>query len=509
MTPELILGPPGTGKTYTLIEHVRDYLRDGGHPSRLCMVSFTTKAVREIMDRLCVEFNLTPKDFPYVKTLHAMGYAGLGLTTKDIMASADYKTIGKDLGLEFTGTLATHTDDGIPMTAVKGRGADYLRLVARSRLRKTSLAKEYREAQNYNLYYAKLQQLEETLQNYKSTHQKYDFEDMIEQYVGLFGIEAPYTDLFIVDEGQDLLPLQWDMVKKIAENSERVIVAGDDDQAIHRWAGVDVSLFMQCSSNVRVLDQSYRLPSEIWNLANRISKRIHNRMQKDFYPVSEGGKVTTVSNLYQVPLHEGSWTIMARTNKFAKDFAYELEQLGYFYSIKGNPSIPLDMARAVHVWRELRNGEAVEVSRIKEFYSVVPKQGQNAVVKRGAGTLLDNTDPQGELTLDELIKDFGMLASTNRDEYEVVRIGSDMEQYIRSIERRGENITEPPKIKVSTFHAMKGGEDDNCVVYTGSTYMCVEENDPDDEHRAFYVGITRARKNLYLLESAKKYRYII
>lgn len=509
MTPELILGPPGTGKTYTLIEHVRDYLRDGGHPSRLCMVSFTTKAVREMMERLCVEFNLTPRDFPYVKTLHAMGYAGLGLTTKDIMASADYKIIGKDLGLEFTGTLATHTDDGIPMTAVKGRGADYLRLVARSRLRKTSLAKEYREAQNYNLHFAKLQQLEETLQNYKSTHHKYDFEDMIEQYVGLFGIEAPYTDLFIVDEGQDLLPLQWDMVKKIAENSDRVIVAGDDDQAIHRWAGVDVSLFMQCSSNVRVLDQSYRLPSEIWNLANRISKRIHNRMQKDFHPVSEGGKVTTVSNLYQVPLHQGSWTIMARTNKFAKDFAYELEQLGYFYSIKGNPSIPLDTARAVHVWRELRSGEAVEVSRIKEFYSVVPKQGQNAVVKRGAGTLLDNADPQGELTLDELIKDFGMLATTDRDEYEVVRVGSDMEQYIRSIERRGEDITEQPRIKVSTFHAMKGGEDDNCVVYTGSTYMCVEENDPDDEHRAFYVGITRARKNLYLLESAKKYRYII
>ena len=473
------------------------------------MVSFTTKAVREMMDRLCIEFHLTPKDFPYVKTLHAMGYAGLGLTNKDIMGPSDYKTIGKDLGLEFTGSLVTHTEDGIPMSAVKGRGAEYIRIIARHRLRKTSLAKEYREAENYNLHFAKLQQLEETLLNYKSTHQKYDFEDMIEQYVGLFGIEAPYTDLFIVDEGQDLLPLQWDMVKKIADNSDRVIVAGDDDQAIHRWAGVDVSLFMKCSSNVRVLDQSYRLPSEIWNLANRISKRIHNRMQKDFFPTTEGGKVMTVSNMYQIPLHEGSWTIMARTNSFTKDFANSLEEMGYFYSVKGVPSIPLDTARAVKVWRELRAGDAVEVSRIKAFYSLVPKQGDKAVVKRGAGTLLDNADPQGELTYEELVSDYGMLASTEQDEYEVVRVGSFMEQYIRSIERRGEDITEPPRIKVSTFHAMKGGEDDNCVVYTGSTYNCVEENDPDDEHRAFYVGITRARKNLYILESGKKYRYII
>ena len=101
------------------------------------------------------------------------------------------------------------------------------------------------------------------------------------------------------------------------------------------------------------------------------------------------------------------------------------------------------------------------------------------------------------------------MAPKERDEYSIVRVGSDMEQYIRSIERRGQDITNPPRIKVSTFHAMKGGEDDNCVVYTGSTYRCVEENDPDDEHRAFYVAITRARKRLYLLESNKKYRYIV
>jgi len=32
---------------------------------------------------------------------------------------------------------------------------------------------------------------------------------------------------------------------------------------------------------------------------------------------------------------------------------------------------------------------------------------------------------------------------------------------------------------------------------------------PDDEHRAFYVGVTRTKKNLHILESAKKYRYEI
>jgi len=56
---------------------------------------------------------------------------------------------------------------------------------------------------------------------------------------------------------------------------------------------------------------------------------------------------------------------------------------------------------------------------------------------------------------------------------------------------------------------MKGGEDDNCVVYLASTKACVESDYPDDEHRAFYVAVTRARHNLYILQSNNNYRYTI
>ena len=44
----------------------------------------------------------------------------------------------------------------------------------------------------------------------------------------------------MVDEAQDLTPLQWDMVVKIAKNVDRVYIAGDDDQAIYEWNGADV-----------------------------------------------------------------------------------------------------------------------------------------------------------------------------------------------------------------------------------------------------------------------------
>ena len=69
----LILGPPGCGKTYTLIERVEAKLQEGVHPSRIGVVSFTTKAIGEFVDRACAKFNLTKNDFPHFRTLHATG----------------------------------------------------------------------------------------------------------------------------------------------------------------------------------------------------------------------------------------------------------------------------------------------------------------------------------------------------------------------------------------------------------------------------------------------------
>jgi len=56
---------------------------------------------------------------------------------------------------------------------------------------------------------------------------------------------------------------------------------------------------------------------------------------------------------------------------------------------------------------------------------------------------------------------------------------------------------------------MKGGEDDNCLVYLGSTKAACESRFQDDEHRAFYVGVTRARNSLYILQTTNNYRYTI
>ena len=74
--------------------------------------------------------------------------------------------------------------------------------------------------------------------------------------------------------------------------------------------------------------------------------------------------------------------------------------------------------------------------------------------------------------------------------------------YIRAMLSRGEKITKQPRIRLSTIHAAKGGEATNVVLLTDITnrvYKNYQKN-PDDENRVFYVGITRAKENLFLIE---------
>ena len=96
---KLILGPPGCGKTYRLIEEIRGALENGGtSPSRIGVISFTRKAIEEMVSRACEEFHLKPKDFPFMRTSHSFGFMVLGLQVTDIMNKEDYDNVGRDVG---------------------------------------------------------------------------------------------------------------------------------------------------------------------------------------------------------------------------------------------------------------------------------------------------------------------------------------------------------------------------------------------------------------------------
>ena len=81
----IILGPPGTGKTENLLRIVDRELKNGTDPSAIAFVSFTNKATDVARDRAKTKFNLTDDDLPYFSTLHAFGKRQLGMTHAEVM----------------------------------------------------------------------------------------------------------------------------------------------------------------------------------------------------------------------------------------------------------------------------------------------------------------------------------------------------------------------------------------------------------------------------------------
>jgi len=69
------------------------------------------------------------------------------------------------------------------------------------------------------------------------------------------------------------------------------------------------------------------------------------------------------------------------------------------------------------------------------------------------------------------------------------------------MKRNGEILNKEPRIKLSTIHSAKGGEEDNVVLLTDLTYNTKKSYDKnqDDETRLFYVGATRTREHLHII----------
>ena len=507
MTDQLIFGPPGTGKTHTLIELVAEALSNGVRPERIAFVSFTKKAVEEAISRAGKQFGLSYKDLPYFRTLHSIAFRGLALQKQDVMSREDWKFLSDKMNMDFSGMSSLDPEQGNVIPSIGGTGSQYVQIITKSRYSKVSLDRGFNDAGDYNLHYFMLEKIDQNMRAYKSGMNKFDFTDMIELYIR--DIDTPELDLLIVDEAQDLTPLQWDMVAKMSTNSAMTYYAGDDDQAVHRWTGVDIRLFLQASSNKRVLTQSYRMPKSVHKLSQYIVKRISYREKKEFAPSDEEGSVSSVMSVHDLPLDQGSWTVMALTNSYAKEIYEAVVEMGYMCSLKGRSSVSRQVASAISSWRMLQGGHTISLGQAQELYSVMPKRGDIKSVKHGAIKLLEAAREDDTLNYETMCLHYGLLAALDQDAQTVLNLSGEESRYIASLESRGENILAPARIKVSTFHAMKGGEDDNCAVFLGSTKRFSVNGDPDDLHRAFYVGLTRTKKNLFLIETNKTYRYEI
>jgi DNA helicase-2/ATP-dependent DNA helicase PcrA len=490
---QLILGPPGTGKTTTLLNLIDAYLSKGVEPKKIGFISFTRKSVNEARDRAAARFDKPIDWFYYFRTIHSLSFRQLTMSSSQVMQRNHYIDMGKIMGMKITGI---HRQDQMVYEMNKGDQMVFIESLARLTCR--SLKDTWNNL-NSDISIEELDYFRASLIKYKKANLLFDFTDMLEKYY----VEGykPDLDVLFVDEAQDLCRLQWNIVNQLSEKSKDIYIAGDDDQAIFRWSGADVNYFLGLSNNheTKILSQSYRLPATVFKFSHNIVTQIEKRNIKKFVSTEVKGNVDYINDIDDINLDNGEWLILVRNGFMIRDIVDYLRICGYSYETTYYSITEDETLKAALNWEKLKLGKKILVTDAKIII------GYMSFAKLGFRNI-KNKNNDDEINMTEFIKETLMLESSETSKqiwHEALdKISIEDREYYIATRRKGESLINKPRIKVSTIHGAKGGEAENVVVYTDMsvrTYNNMMEN-YDDELRVFYVAITRAKKNLFIVQ---------
>jgi superfamily I DNA/RNA helicase len=464
-------GPPGTGKTYKLISRAKAYVRIGVPLDKIAYFAFTKKAAEVARKRMPV----ADKDLYYFRTIHSFAFDQLGLNTKRVMQTSDYEKIGKDLNLRVKYYDKYNKEEIFYLNS----DSPYFQIIGKAINRDVSPREEYdrNEHNSKEIKWHILKNISDNLKEYKKVKKKLDFNDMINQL--LLKDDLPKFKVIFIDEAQDLSPLQWKLFDKLKNYADDIYLAGDDDQAIFAWAGADVDRFINEPAKEKVLKYSKRISKAVQESSVvPLTNIIGLRKLKQYYPRDYEGISERINNLDQIDLTQGKWLILTRTISRLVRMTKELKKRNlYHYTNKGKSFIVRLYNASVNYnsWCRGIELDEKEIKDIEEYTGLKQKNWDNTT---------DWFDAFKDANLDE-------------------------KEYIKSMLDNGEDLDKEARIKVSTIHAAKGGEEDNVI-------LCLDIGDKikkaikrsqakhDEEHRVWYVGGTRARNNLYKLKARIK-----
>lgn len=470
----LVDGGPGAGKTEALIGVVEDALARGVRPDRVAYWAFSRAAAREARSRAMAKFGLAEDDLPHFRTIHSHCYRALGIRRDEVVSDAALAEFAEIVGEQ--GTWSARESSTVPADGLLGV-FDYARATAKP-------LRDAWEEHGGDLDWFRLDRFARSYDAWKAGEGLLDFGDMLSRYVER---GAPLdVDVTIVDEVQDLSPLQWAVVDRATAGVE-LWIGGDEDQAIHRWAGADPGRLLAHGGATVVLQASHRLPKAVFAVAAGILSRIEVRRDKPMgpHPDAPEGAVEWASRVDEVDLSSGSWLLLARTRHQLKALAAAARAAGTHYSLSGVDAVDEKVVRAIRAWEALRAGK-----------TVLGDDAARALAALGRDVDLD---PSGEFDADDL--DLPSPLPLWHDALTAIPL--DEREFYLACLRRGEKLVGPPRVRVETIHGAKGLEADKVLLVTALTPRVRRglALDPDAEARVFYVGATRARRELFLVAS--------
>ncbi|MFC4988211.1 UvrD-helicase domain-containing protein [Saliphagus infecundisoli] len=381
--------------------------------------------------------------------------------------------------------------------------------------------------------------------SYKGREGKIGFADMLERVKQRSLI--PNVEYLVIDEFQDITTLQYDVYEEWKPHVEQVFIAGDDDQVVYSWQGADPALLLdeEVDEDI-ILPNSYRLPSNVLNTVNREIRHIDHRQDKDLEPRKEGGAVEghrnasmlDVVRMVRRTLVEGDGTIMvlfrARYQMF--QFIDEFITEGVPFTALTDQRMWTDrLSQYVSAVEKVEDGEDVNGLEARRLADMLM---ESAFGTNDRDALFDTIDDREEAAGVEDLTDLSIPAEVITDHAPFMpgpNSASDMVRKVTSFQKKSIKSyfavgsykgMDTDRVRVGTIHSAKGREADHVLVGTDLTEKVVEQmvatvDDPtavegveeftkttspvpiltDNERRVFYVGMSRARERLVLLEN--------
>lgn len=295
--PAMVVAGPGSGKTTVIIRRLLYLIYELNVPAeKILVITYTKEAALSMQQRFYEQ-----KEHFSINRNSNQGYVSFGTfhsyffqIIKNIKKYSEYQLITPQEKIKLVKSILKEEKEEISDFVVK-------RFLEQISFYKNT--GRLREGDEFHHLFPKYQK---AMQHYK----RMDFDDMLylckEEFLGDDKLLSTYRERYqyiLIDEYQDINPIQYDLMHLLTTGYSNLFVVGDDDQAIYGFRGSDVECFQKFYHDYKdtktiYLNTNYRCTSEITKASQKLISKNKNRLEKNIISGVEeqDGDITVIGS---------------------------------------------------------------------------------------------------------------------------------------------------------------------------------------------------------------------